>query len=150
MGVASFVTPYDSGANSELNLTVPITVSNPPVTLIYAVAIQSIKVSDVLLCYVEAEYTNPFAYNVGVFSQIILGTQPGVSGTSITHDNGRNIDPNMHHDTHTKIGHYLVTSNQSPAYILYTVDASSSSAAGGDQLIVEPNYGRLRVLHFHA
>ncbi|MGI3128637.1 hypothetical protein [Nitratireductor sp. PBL-C9] len=108
-----------------------------------------VETGDLLEVTAEAEFSSNeggAGANIGVWSQLILVSGPAttVAGTGyeITEANGRNITPNMHHDTHVHAGSIVA-----PASGLYYVNliAWAASALAMTDVDVEQDYGHLSV-----
>jgi len=102
----------------------------------------------VLLAVAEFQVTNDLNDNVFVGSTVLLATSPSsISGREVTAANGQNVTPAMHHGQQSKNGTYEATATDAGVrYVNVVVWAAASNALSGDQISVDPGYGRLSVL----
>lgn len=145
-----FLIPYTSGNFSERVESIPLTRGSPyQRVVVMSIAVDDVEVGDVLECNALFQVTNNLGYNVMVAAGIILaGDQTETVGLEITEFSGRNVTPDMHHDTHSRSGIFVVTSLIYPVYINLVAYAASVKAVPGAAVRVDQDYGRLTVLRF--
>ena len=147
------IVAYDSGNFSELVASLPATDDDSPYApeVIFSAEIARISEGDIIQVMAEFEVTNDLGYNCMIASQVVLAdAATSTSGTEITEANGFNITPGMHHGTTVRVGAYVASEDYTSVFVNVIGYAASSAAQPGDTLAVEPDYGRLTILHIRV
>ena len=149
------LTQYATPANSELISSLNVYASNPVITQIFSVDLQSVlsakgktlAVGDYVQFDYEFQVTNNntnASYNVGVAKQALAAsTATAVTGTVIEPANGMNVTPAMHHATYGGNGSFIVTDATAQRYLNINVWAVSSWSTLA--MTVDRGYGRVYV-----
>jgi len=137
---------YTTGRTSpEQYTSLPI---NGDARAILSVGPIPVTTKDLIVAMGEFEVSSEDdTFNIGVWSRIIVGSS-NVDITPIaemTESNGRNVTPNMHHDTHAKVA-MLRSPINSGVGIYVNLLANAASSSGVGPLVVELDYGHLDVL----
>jgi Concanavalin A-like lectin/glucanases superfamily len=134
----------DSGPSAEKVSSVPITASGTE-TVVYSLAIPSIKVNEVLRATGNVEVTNTHTYDVTDSVRLVLGSNASDGGgVVITPWTRVQHTKDMLHWTLPINGLYRASSNfGSTQYLKLVLKAASASAKAGETLTVQPNFGRL-------
>lgn len=155
--ISALQTPFSWGTHAtfattgrstpELITTLPLGAANWYV--VFSLGPFTVTTDDLIVAMAEFEVTtNEDTYNVGVWSQIILGTSSSdttpVSNGELTDNNGRNITLDMNHDTHAKCGMIRSPVNSSQLYVNFRAYANSTSGTANPS--VEQDYGHMDVL----
>lgn len=149
------VEPFSWGAHAEFYTTgrsSPEQYTSLPMNgvarAILSVGPIPVTTRDLLVAMGEFEVSSEDeTFNIGVWSRLIVGSS-NVDITPIaemTESNGRNVTPNMHHDTHAKVAMLRAPIN-SGVGIYVNLIANAASSSGTGPLVVEQDYGHLDVL----
>jgi hypothetical protein len=134
----------NTGNSSEVQTRIAI---NGAKYLCFNQWISQPRQGQVLVALAEIQFTNSNSYNVGVWSQIRAGDSSGDrGGPEITEANGRNITPDMHHDTHTLVGTWEVDADYD--WLCINVWAWAGANGGSGSIDIDQDYGRLSVMVF--
>lgn len=148
----ALVDVFSTGDNGELAYS--LNSYSETDALIYVIEVPNVATGDVIEAHVEAEFTNELGRKALVSSAILIDTDwrscSQAGGLEMTEYNGRNITPDMHHDTHTKNGIFVVPEglNGRNLCIMYVAWARSFPQWSGDTITVEQDYGRLIVKRY--
>lgn len=139
----------NTGDDSELVRALPVKARATAASkrVVYSQEV-TLREGEVLLAVAEFQVTNDLDVNVFVGSTVLLSTSPSsVSGREITAANGQNVTPATHHGQQSKNGTYQATATDAGVrYVNVVVWAAASNALSGDQISVDPGYGRLSIL----
>jgi hypothetical protein len=139
----------NTGDDSELVHALPVKVGATAASkrVVYSQAV-TLREGQVLLAVAEFQVTNNLDLNVFVGSTVLLTTSPeAINGREITAANGQNVTPAMHHGQQSKNGTYQATAADAGVrYVNVVAWAAASNALPGNQISVDPGYGRLSVL----
>lgn len=146
---ASLIKSGNTGDSAELIGTVPI---NGATQIIFSLDLNAdnnlIKLGDLVVADCSFEGTNNTGVDVGWGGRLILGTSAGsIGGTEISEASGRNITPDMHHDTLVYVGNVIVA-DESRHYLNALITAQSTGTSStiiiGDGSSAFPaDYGRM-------
>jgi hypothetical protein len=146
--VDSFVTPFDTGYQSEKLTRVFIsnTLSYSFKTL-YSVELSGVKSGDILDVSAVGELTNDLRLPVMLGSRIDLSSSPDADDYLDTILTGRsyNITHDMHHGVLPPLinSAYVFKADYATVYVNIVVWAAAYAAKSGDYLTVNQGYGRL-------
>lgn len=139
----------NTGDDSELVHALPVRVRATAASkrVVYSQEV-TLREGQVLLAVAEFQVSNKLDLNVFVASTVLLTTSPeAISGREITAANGQNVTPAMHHGQQSKNGTYqAAAADAGVRYVNVVAWAAASNASPGDQVSVDPGYGRLSVL----
>jgi len=140
------ITVLNSGNDSELVISIPVTKDYYVKTVIYSVPVGDLSVGDTLLVQSEMESTNSLGFNIMQCSYITVADSPdAVTGNDATEDNCYNVIPDVHHGVTPKVGSFTVTEDMTDQYVNLVVYSAASKATPTSTLRIEPDYGRLIV-----
>lgn len=144
---------FNSGDNSELVTTLPVTKSGTPDIdrIVFCVDIGApLPPGSVIFASAEMEVTSDITgYPPLVSGELILADScSATTGTDITEPNGENCSLNVQHHCVKVATGVLIVGTTSRHFVSLRMHAASGYAAwrSGDVVKVEPDYGRLSVL----
>ena len=97
--------------------------------------------------FAEFEVTNDTGRPVGVFALMKLCADPSTyaGGFEMGEANGRNVTPDMHHDTHTKAGSLTIPASLTGPVFLVVWARAVQTVTGLPPLTVEQDFGQVFV-----
>jgi hypothetical protein len=131
---------FDSGNFGELLTSSP---GDDAYRVLYSVDVGSLAKGDILVVKCDAELTNHGSTNVGLASQLRLGTSVSdLGGVELDEANQFLVPPIMLHGVPYKHAIYEVKTNTTSHFVNFLVASTGTMA-------VEQDYGRLQVLVIH-